>query len=105
MQSKIELFNVSERIHKKFKRSTRGNENISLEDCRKKLTRDYILATSMFKDGNYEQRYFGKLIIMVDLESMDIINIKNSKTRIGKVYINPREKYELNKLLKIGSDI
>lgn len=95
----IELLNISERIYKKFKRSTRGNENISLIDCRKKLTRNFILGTSMFKDGDYEQRYFGKLLILCDLERKMIINIKNSKYRIGKVYINPREKYELNKLL------
>lgn len=102
--NEIQLLNISDRVYKKFKRSTRGNENISIIDCRKKLTRNFILGTSMFKDGDYEQRYFGKLLMLVDLERMTVINIKNSKDRIGKVYINAREKYDLNNLLGLVGD-
>jgi hypothetical protein len=101
----IELFKCSERIINKYKKKVRNNENTSNLDIQKKLTRNFILGTEMFRESDrYVQRYYGKLIILVDLETMKIIDIKNKRQKFNKIYINPREKEELNKLLKIEGE-
>lgn len=101
MIKEIQLLNVSERVYEKYKRSVKNNGNISLDTCRRKLTRNFILGTEVMSDyeNQYIVRKYGKLRIFVDMKDMNIVNIENRKENSHRCYINPRERDELNKLL------
>lgn len=106
MIKEIELLNVSERIYEKYKRSVKNNQNITLDKCRRKLTRNFLLGTNIMED--YDKQYiirsYGKLRIFVDTNTLNIIDIQNRKIDRKRCYINPREKEELNKLLGLGNE-
>lgn len=101
MIKEIQLLNVSERVYEKYKRSVKNNEDTSLDTCRRKLTRNFILGTEVMSDyeNQYIVRKYGKLRIFVDMKDMNIVNIENRKENRKRCYMNPREKEELNKLL------
>lgn len=105
MNEQIRLLNVSERIFQKYKLFIKGNQNTDLETCKKKLMRNFILGTEVMNDYNnqYIIRKFGKLYIHVDMDKFQIINIENRKKINKKIYINPRDKEDLNKLLGLES--
>lgn len=106
MNNEIKLLNVSERIYEKYKRSVKNNQNITLDECRRKLTRNFLLGTNIMEDYDkqYIIRVYGKLRIFVDTNTFNVIDIQNRKIDRKRCYINPREKEELNKLLGLEKE-
>ena len=104
MNKEIKLLNVSEAVADKYRSIIRNNENDSLDTIRKKLTRNYLLGMEIHNSFNrFVTRRYGNLLISVSLDHMEVLDIQNKKRRnrgIG-MFINPREKEELNKLLEI----
>ncbi|WP_252225233.1 MULTISPECIES: hypothetical protein [unclassified Clostridium] len=107
MNKEIKLFNISDRVHEKFKRSVKNNNNTSLEDCKKKLYRNFILGEEVLNDynGQYIVRKYGKLYIEVDTKEWNVINIENRKSKNIKCFINDTEKQKLNQLLGLGGEL
>ena len=103
MQDQIKLLNISDRIYEKYRCLVRNNINCTKEECRKKLTRDFILGSERCSDYNFRYiiRNYGKLFISVDMDTLNIIDITNRKCKPSSIFINPREKEDLNKLMKI----
>ena len=84
-----------------FKENVKGHENTPYYQVLKRLNRNYILGTTVYKTENIEKRNYGNLEIVVDLKQMKIIHIKNNKEKIRHSYINKVEKEKLNKLFEI----
>lgn len=101
MNKEIKLLNISDRIYNKYKRLVKGNKDLDKLTVQKKLTRDYLLGEE--KCSDYDNRYitrnYGKLYILIDTDSYCIIDIQNRKYKPKSIFINPREKRDLNRLL------
>ena len=101
MNKEIKLLNISDRIYNKYKRLVKGNKELDKLTVQKKLTRDFILGEEKCSDYNnrYITRNYGKLYILVDMNEYCVIDIQNRKGKPKSIFINPREKQDLNKLL------
>ncbi|NRU52409.1 hypothetical protein [Clostridium beijerinckii] len=101
MESKIEYLEISDYAKNQYKRFVRGNWNDSDEIIQKKLTRNFILGyhIATYDDG-VELRAYGQLYIYK--KDNEVIKVGCGKGRCkGWVYINQKEKQDLNKLFGI----
>lgn len=104
MQTKygqVELLEISDYAKNQYKRFVRGNWNDSDEIIQKKLTRNFILATHInTQEDGTEIRAFGQLYIYK--KDNEVVKIGCGKGRCRTwVYINEREKKDLDKLFEI----
>jgi hypothetical protein len=102
MENKIEYLEINEYAKNQYRRFVRGNWNDSDETIQKKLTRNFILGyhISTYEDGA-ELRAYGQLYIY--RKDNEIIKVGCGKGRCKSwVYINLKEKQELNKLFGLA---
>lgn len=105
----MKLLDLQPNAYRYYKRNVKGNENISFEDARKKLTRNVELAELLQPTEDQmmqgvEMYAYGNLLIKVELNK--IVWLKNlyGKNKRG-VWQHSLEKYnELNKKLGIEDD-
>jgi hypothetical protein len=102
----VELLNVSDYAKNQYKRFIRGNWNDSDEIIQKKLTRNFILGCNISIDNSdeIELRAYGNLYIY--RKGNEIIKVGCSRKKCkAHIYINTREKNDLDKLFEIVGEI
>lgn len=100
----VDLLNVSDYAEQQYRNFTRNSKNLSSETIRKKLHRDFIIGCHIatYPDGT-QLRAYGNLYLYE--KDYEIIKIGCCGGRCkAYVYINTREKKNLNLLLGIGGD-
>lgn len=102
---KNDLLKIDKGIAHKYRKYVRDNEDKSILEIRKLLTRNFILGEEKWTDTeeNIQMRMYGNLKIIVDMNSFEIRNIYNNTGKSRYIYINQLEKENLNKALKIAA--
>ena len=98
----INLLNIDDYAKNQYKRFIRGNWNDSDDIIQKKLTRNFILGYQINYDEelDYECRAYGNLYIYRKENKIVKIGCGHGKCT-SRVYINTREKNNLNLLFEI----
>lgn len=99
----MEILNITDKVFYKYQRYVKGRQDCSKDQCRRLLTRDFILGHDKPKrlEDSVIRRRYGNLNITVDMESFTVTDIFNDSDNNGYQYINQIEKEQLNKTLNI----
>jgi len=97
------LLKITPLAYHSYRNVTKGNKSLSYETCRKKLTRNILLAKkgeTVIKDnGNiYYIYYYGNLKIVVSVDTVIYVGQMESSMS----YVNKKRYDELNRRLKIS---
>lgn len=102
----MELLKLSESAFEYYKKNVKGNENITLDMARRKLTRNTLLAakTSTLADKlKLQQEYvYGCLRIVVRFGT--IVKLENHVPQVPGWKVNKKEYIRLSKILGIPQD-
>lgn len=97
----MELLKVSNKIWSRYRFLVNGNKEETLENCIKKLTRNYILSNKTYKNNGLVKCYYGNLTMMIDENTMTVLNIDNIRHSKPMSKIDSKKKEQLNLLLGI----
>ncbi len=100
----MELVQVSDKAIRYYRNKVKGNENVSKELIRKKLTRNLYLATfdKSTEDQYYKIYWYGQL--KMTLVGDKIVKLQNCKGANPNWVKDEKEYKRLNKLLGIPDD-
>jgi len=100
----LESFALPERVYEIYKRNTRANDFIKIENCKKKLIRNIILAyEAPEKVGLKYKRvfYYGCLLIQLNIEERTICYINNNLDIDCKFKLDIEKRKVLNYIMGI----
>jgi len=103
----LDLYDLPERIYKRYKETTRGNDFISIEECKKKLIRNIILSyEAPVKVGLEYKRcfYYGCLIIQLNLEERNFCYIDNRFDKGSNFSMDLEKRKVLNYIMGLKND-
>lgn len=101
MGDEIKLLNITKGVFYTYRNEVKNNNNDRWYMCRKKLTRNWMLADYIKSDDNVEWRNYGCLHMCLDKNSNKIIWIENLKGEISSFSVDIEKKKELEKILHI----
>lgn len=99
----MKLYKLSKNAYEYYKNNVKGNENITYMMCRRKLTRNILLASECPIKNNRRLFYYGNLSIIVNNKNQ-IVWIQNYHDRKQDFKVDKERYEELNKKLRINDN-
>jgi len=100
----LDTYLLPERVFKIYKERTRANDFIKIEDCKKKLIRNIILAYEAPDKVGLEHKrvfYYGCLLIQLNIEERTICYINNNLDIDCKFKLDREKRRVLNYIMGI----